>query len=165
MTTLHALFSLMATLDLELYQMDVQTAFLHGDLDEELYMKQPEGYVILGKEHLVCKLKRSLYGLKQAPRQWYKKFDAFMLKNGFKRSQADHCLYTTKDIDGNPIILVLYVDDMLLAGKKKETIDALKQQLNTAFSMKDLGDAEHILGMRIKRHIDQHFVFVTGKVH
>ena len=92
MTTLCVLFAFMAALDLELFQMDVKTAFLHGDLDEELYMKQPEGYAIPGKEHLVCKLKRSLYGLKQAPKQWYKKFEAFMLKHGFKRSHGDHSL-------------------------------------------------------------------------
>ena len=97
--------------------MDVKTAFLHGDLEEELYMKQPEGYAILGKEQLVCNMKRSLYGLKQAPRQWYKKFDAFMFKHGFKRSHADHCLYSKKDEDGSPIILIQYVNDMLLAGK------------------------------------------------
>ena len=70
--------------------MDVHTAFLHGDIDEELYMKQPEGFVIPGKEHLVCKLNRSLYGLKQASRQWHKKFDAFMLKHGYKRRRAAH---------------------------------------------------------------------------
>ena len=67
MTTLHVLFVLIATMDLELFQMDVETTFLHGDLDEELYMKRIEGFVILGKEKQVCKLKRSLYGLEQAP--------------------------------------------------------------------------------------------------
>ena len=72
MTTLRVLFALTAALDLELFQMDVKTAFLHGDLDKELYMKQSEGYAISGKQHLVCKMKRSLYGLKQAPRQWYR---------------------------------------------------------------------------------------------
>ena len=70
-------------------------------------------------------LKRSLYGLKQAPIQWYKKFDAFMLKHGFKRSHAHHCLYTKKDEAGKSTILVLYVDDMLLAGKKKSTLNSL----------------------------------------
>ena len=99
---------------------------------------------------------RSLYGLKQAARQWYKKFDdAFMLKHGFKWSHANHTLYTKKDEDGNPIILVLYVDDMLLSGKKMSTLNALKQKLNSAFSMKDLGEAEHILGMWIKRDRQQ----------
>ena len=105
--------------------MDIETAFLHCDLDEELYMKQ-SGHAILGEEQLVCNLKKSLCGLKQALRKWYKKFDAFILKHGFKRSHSDHCLYTKMDEDRSHIILVLYVDDMLLAGKKKSTLNALK---------------------------------------
>ncbi|MCO5606650.1 hypothetical protein L7F22_060838 [Adiantum nelumboides] len=141
--------------------MDVKTAFLHGDLDEEIYMKQPEGFIIPGKEHLVCKLLRSLYGLKQAPRQWYKKFDTFMLNHGFKRSHVNHCLYTKKAEDESLIVLVLYVDDMLLAGKHKETLNTLKKELNSAFSMKDLGAAENILGMRIKRDRKKRLLFLS----
>ena len=72
-----------ATMDLEIEQLDVKTAFLHGDLEEEIYMEQPEGFMVAGKEHLVCKLKKSLYGLKQAPRQWYKKFDSIMTGLGY----------------------------------------------------------------------------------
>ncbi|MCO5567515.1 hypothetical protein L7F22_021209 [Adiantum nelumboides] len=161
MTTLHVLFAIAAALDLELDQMDVHTAFLPGDVEEELYMKQPEGFVILGKEHLVCKLNRSLYGLKQASRQWYKKFDVFMFKHGYKRSHADHCLYTKLDEDGSSIILVLYVDDMLIAAKKRSTVDALKQELKSAFSMKDLGAAEHVLGVRIRRQRDQRILYLS----
>ena len=110
--------------------MDVYTAFLHGGIDEERYMKQPKGFVIPGKERLVCKLK-------QASRQWYKTFDAFMLKL--------HCLYTNRDENGSPIILVLYADDIIIAAKKRSTVDALKKQLKSAFSVKDLGAAEHAL--------------------
>ena len=76
--------------------MDVKIAFLHGDLHEEIYMVQPEGFEEKGKEHLVCKLKKSLYGLKQAPREWYQKFDAFIRSHGFRRSEIDHCLYTKR---------------------------------------------------------------------
>ena len=81
MTTIRTLFTISAFLDLAFYQMDVKTAFLHGSLDEELYMLQPEGFTIPGKEHLVCKLRCNLYRLKQAPSLWYKKFDSFMLTN------------------------------------------------------------------------------------
>ncbi|MCO5586941.1 hypothetical protein L7F22_040886 [Adiantum nelumboides] len=77
LTTLHVLFALVAVLDLELNQMDVKTAFLHGDI-EDIYMKQPEGFVVPGCEELVCKLKRALYGLRQSSWQWYKKFDTFL---------------------------------------------------------------------------------------
>ncbi|KAH9292516.1 hypothetical protein KI387_042298, partial [Taxus chinensis] len=80
MTSIRIVLGIVAAEDLHLEQLDVKTAFLHGDLEEELYMQQPEGYEVKGKEEMVCKLKKSLYGLKQAPRQWYKKFDSFMME-------------------------------------------------------------------------------------
>ena len=73
--------------------MDVKTTFLHGYLEEEIFMKQLEGYVVKGKKELICKLKKSLYGLKQSPRMWYKKFDTYMLGLGFTRIKEDHCVY------------------------------------------------------------------------
>ena len=151
MTTLRVMLALAATENLELAQMDVKTAFLHGDLDEEIYMAQPEGFEKSGKEHMVCKLRKSLYGLKQAPRQWYHKFDTFMRSQGFKRSNEDPCLYVKKPRDGQLIMLILYVDDMLIAGHSKKDIAELKQKLSSQFDMKDLGDAHHILGMRVTR--------------
>ena len=93
MTTLRMLLGLVATENLELVQMDVKTAFLHGDLDKDIYMQQPKGFTQIGQEHLVCILKKSLYGLKQAPRQWYQKFDNFMQSQGFKPSTEDPCIY------------------------------------------------------------------------
>ncbi|RVW99085.1 Retrovirus-related Pol polyprotein from transposon TNT 1-94 [Vitis vinifera] len=79
--------AIVAHFDLELHQMDVKTAFLNGDLDEEVYMEQPIGFVEVGKEDLVCKLNKSIYGLKQASRQWYLKFDKIITQNGFKEIQ------------------------------------------------------------------------------
>ena len=105
--------------------MDVKTKFLHGDVEEEIYMKQPEGFAVKGKKELVCKLKKSLYGLKQSPRMWYQKFDTFIWGLGFIRSKADHCVYF-KLIGDRVIYLVLYVDDMLLVGNDKEIIQDLK---------------------------------------
>ncbi|KAE8690148.1 hypothetical protein F3Y22_tig00110925pilonHSYRG00035 [Hibiscus syriacus] len=136
--------------NLHLEQLDVKTAFLHGDLKEEIYMRQPEGFIEVGKKNLVCRLKKSLYGLKQAPRQWYKKFDIFMSSNGFTRCQADHCCYI-KRFDNSFIILLLYVDDMLVADSDMQEIIHLKQELSKQFAMKDMGVAKQILGMRIKR--------------
>ena len=89
MVSIRIILGLVASLNLGLEQMDIKTTFLHGDLHEEIYMDQPEGFKVLGKENLVCKLKKSLYGLKQAPRQWYKKFDSFMVSQGYKRTAAD----------------------------------------------------------------------------
>lgn len=151
MTTLRAVLALVAHDDMDLFQMDVKTAFLRGDLHEEIYMQQPEGFAVKGKEGLVCKLQKSLYGLKQAPREWYHKFDAFMNSQGYKRSEEDHCLYTKKASDGSLLILILYVDDMLIAGSCTQELVALKKELHKTFEMTDLGNANHILRMRILR--------------
>ncbi|KAH9316784.1 hypothetical protein KI387_044022 [Taxus chinensis] len=151
MTSIRTVLGIVAAENLHLEQLDVKTTFLHGDLEEELYMQQPEGYEVKGKEEMVCKLKKSLYGLKQAPRQWYKKFDSFMMEQGYIRCHSDHCVYTKKFEDGSYIILCLYVDDMLVAGKNMQEIKVLKKQLSESFDMKDLGAARQILGMRITR--------------
>ena len=94
----------------------MKTAFLHGDLEEEVYEVQPEGLEVKGKEHMVCKLKKTLYGLKQAPSQWYKKFDSFMVSYEYTKINANHCVYVKKFPDVKFLILLLYVDDMLIVG-------------------------------------------------
>ena len=129
----------------------MKTTFLHGDLKEEIYMDQPEGFKVKGKEHMVCKLKKSLYGLKQAPRQWYKKFDPFMVGHEYTRTNADHCVYVRKVPNGKFVILLLYVDDMLIVGQDAGVIGNLKKNLFKSFDMKDLGLARQILGMQILR--------------
>ena len=151
MTTIRVILSVVATENLHLEQLDVKTAFLHGDLEEDIYMTQPEGFEVPGKENLVCRLHKSLYGLKQAPRQWYKKFNEFMSNSGFNRCDMDHCCYVKKFADSY-IILALYVDDMLIAGSSMTELTRLKQQLAENFEMKDLGPAKQILGMRIFRN-------------
>ncbi|GMP53679.1 hypothetical protein CsSME_00019075 [Camellia sinensis var. sinensis] len=150
-TSIRILLALVAQFDLELAQLDVKTAFLHGDLEEEIYMSQPDGFKIAGKENWACKLNKSLYGLKQSPRQWYKRFDRFMMETEYTRSQFDHCVYFRKLPDGSFIYLLLYVDDMLIASTSKVEIDKLKAQLAREFEMKDLGEAKKVLGMEIKR--------------
>ncbi|KAK9134561.1 hypothetical protein Syun_013891 [Stephania yunnanensis] len=151
MSSIRVILGLTASLDLELEQLDVKTAFLHGDLEEEIYMDQPEGFEVTGKTHLVCKLKKSLYGLKQAPRQWYKKFDSFMMGQEYTRTDADHCVYFKKFSDGKLVILLLYVDDMLIVGHDVSLIGNLKKELSSSFDMKDLGRPKQILGMQIIR--------------
>ena len=139
------------SLDLELNQLDVKTTFLHGDLGEEIYMDQPEGFEEAGKEHMVCKLKKSLYRLKQAPRQWYKKFDSFMVGHGYTRIDTDHCVYVRTFRGNKFIIFLLYVDDMLIVGEDTKMIHGLKKELSKSFDMKDLGPTKQILGMQILR--------------
>ena len=87
------LLAFVVSQNLELEQLDVKTAFLHGDLEEQIYMQQPPGFEVPNKEDHVCLLKRSLYGLKQSPRQWYRKFDRFMVDHGYSRSPYDSCVY------------------------------------------------------------------------
>jgi len=98
--------------------MDVKTTFLQGNLEEEIYMKQHDGFHVEGKEDYVCRLRKSLYGLKQAPRQWYKKFESFMSDQDYKRTTSDHCVFVKKFFNDDFIILLLYVDDILIIGKK-----------------------------------------------
>ena len=109
----------------------------------------------------MCKLKKSLYGLKQAPREWYHKFHYFMLLQGYKCSDIDHCLYTKKAKDGSLLILILYVDDMLLAGSSMDEMATLQSKLNDAFDMKDLGNANHILDMRIMRDRQKRLLYLS----
>ncbi|KAG7633109.1 Reverse transcriptase RNA-dependent DNA polymerase [Arabidopsis suecica] len=144
------ILSMVAHFNMELQQMDVKTAFLHGFLEEDIYMAQPEGFEDKKNPEKVCYLKRSLYGLKQCPRQWNLRFDEFMKGIGFERSAFDSCVYYKK-LGKTYTYLLLYVDDMLIASVDKSSVQELKLLLNREFEMKDLGDAKKILGMEITR--------------
>ena len=133
-----------------IHQMDVKTAFLNGELDEEVYMKQPEGFVIKGQEDKVCKLTKSLYGLKQAPKQWHQKFDQVVLANGYIINESDKCIYS-KFHNGKGVMICLYVDDMLIFGTSLDEVEKTKAFLSKNFDMKDLGEADVILGIKIIR--------------
>jgi len=135
-SSIRILLALAAQYDYELDQLDVKTAFLHGDL-EKVYMTQPLGFKVAGKEK-VCKLEKSLYELKQSSRQWYKRFDKFMCGRGYTRSLYDPCVYFRKLSSDEYIYLFLYVDDMLIASKNRSSIDKLKVLLSCEFEMKDL---------------------------
>ena len=128
--------------------MDVKTAFLNGDLDEEIYMEQPEGFVLLGNEKKVCKLVKSLYGLKQAPKQWHEKFDNAILSHGFKHNNADKCIYS-KFTNSFGVIICLYVDDLLIFGTNMQGVNDTKKYLTSQFKMKDLGEVNTILGEEV----------------
>eukprot|EP00253_Pinus_taeda_P033844 PITA_33844 len=112
MNSIRLVLSLAASLKWEVNQMDVKSAFLHGDLHEEIYMEQPIGFIQTDSS-LVCRIKKSLYGLKQAPRAWYAKMDNFLLESGFSRCYSDNTVYTKK-VGNSLIILLLYVDDLIL---------------------------------------------------
>ena len=133
------------------HQMDVKTAFLNGDLDDEVYMKQPEGFVLPINEKKVCKLVKSLYGLKQASKQWHEKFDLVILSDSFVHNSSDKCMYSkfTKEYE---VIVCLYVDDMLIFGTNMKGVCEIKKYLSSMFQMKDLNEVDTILGIKIKRH-------------
>ena len=164
-SSIRVLLALVALHDFELEQLDVKTAFLHGELDEQIFMQQPDGFQVKGKEDHVCLLKRSLYGLKQSPRQWYKRFDLFMINQGYLRSSFDSCVYFKNLSEKTMIYLLLYVDDMLIATKEKTEINRLKAQLSGEFEMKDLGAAKKILGMEILRDRKTKKLFLTQQAY
>ena len=126
------------------HQMDVVTAFLNGDLDEEIYMEQPPGYTVPGKEHLVCKLKKALYGLKQSSRCWSK---AYMDEIGFIPSAADPCVFI-RPVDGMTVVAV-YVDDLIVLAMTSAEMKKVKQTLADRFKMKDMGELHYCLGISI----------------
>nr|GEZ87283.1 retrovirus-related Pol polyprotein from transposon TNT 1-94 [Tanacetum cinerariifolium] len=155
-TFIRVILALTACKDFELEQLDVKTEFLHGNLEEVIYMRQPPGYEQGNK---VCLLKKSHYGLKQSPIQLYRRFDEYMLSNGFKRSSYDICIYYRSYAPGEYIYLLLYVDDMLIAYKSKAEIGSTKSLLKREFDMKDLGEANKILdnGKSVKMPLGGHF--------
>lgn len=159
--SLRVLLSIAGALDLELSQLDVKTAFLHGDLDEELYIEQPEGFIQPGEEDLVCLLKKPLYGLKQASRKWNEKFDSFLTEFGLIRSTADPCVYFYRGEElGDVTILGIWVDDGLLATKTKERARAIIKYLETHFEMTSRL-ADHFIGLEITRDRSRRQIFVS----
>ena len=148
--SLQIIMALVAHFDFDLHKMDVKTTFLNGYLEEEVYMKQPEGFSSSEGEHLVCKLKKSIYGFKQASRQWYLKFHEVIASFSVKENIMDQCIY--KKVNGSMIcFLVLYVDDILLATNGKSLLYEVKQFLSKNFDMKDMGEASYVIGIKIHR--------------
>ncbi|GKB02061.1 zinc finger, CCHC-type containing protein [Tanacetum coccineum] len=149
-STIRMLIAMASIHNLVIHQMDVKTAFLNDDLDEEVYMNQPYGFIMSGNENKVCKLIKSLYGLKQAPKQWHQKFDEVVLSNVYLLNQADKCVYSKFDESGKGVIICLYVDDILIFVTNQVHADLTKKFLSSRFSMKDMGEADVIMGIRIK---------------
>ncbi|GJW01537.1 retrotransposon protein, putative, ty1-copia subclass [Tanacetum coccineum] len=129
-------------------QMDVKTAFLNGNLNEEVYMVQPEGFVNPKYPNRVCKLKCSIYELKQASREWNKHFDDEIKKFGVTQNQDEPCVYMKASIS-NVTFLILYIDDILMMGNNIPMLQGVKSYLRKCFAMKDLGEATYILGIKI----------------
>ncbi|MCH80809.1 copia-type polyprotein [Trifolium medium] len=131
----------------KMYHLDVKSAFLNGPLDEEVYVAQPPGFEIKGKEKLVYKLYKALYGLKQAPRAWNKRIDQFLIQIGFKKCTVEFGVYVQSLNNEDLVIICLYVDDLLITGSQKPEIEKLKGKLKAEFEMTDLGKLSFFLGM------------------
>jgi histone deacetylase 1/2 len=146
--TIRLILSLAVSNNWSLRQLDVQNAFLHGVLDEEVYMDRPPGY----ESHpgYVCKLEKALYGLKQAPRSWYARLCGKLISLGFKPSRADTSLfYYSKG--GHTSFVLVYVDDIIVASSSLEGTKALLSDFQKDFALKDLGDLHYFLGIEVKR--------------
>lgn len=150
LSSLRVLFGLAAELDLEVDHVDITTAFLNGDLNETIFMEQPEGFVNNGDENKVCKLKKAIYGLKQAARCWNDKIHSFLVTQNFCRSKYDPCIYIKKSKDCY-IVIGLHVDDFYCFSNSVEETYRLKSAIAKSFKMRDLGAVKECLGMRVTR--------------
>ena len=149
-TTIRALLKIIAVNKWEVHQMDVHNAFLHGDLDEEVYMKLPLGFRH-SQPNKVCRLHKSLYGLKQAPRCWFEKLTTALKEFGFIQSYSDYSLfiYTRGQIE---MRVLVYVDDLLICGNDTSSLSSFKEYLGTCFHVKDLGKLKYFLGLEVARN-------------
>jgi hypothetical protein len=130
----------------EVHHMDVKNAFLHGDLSEEIYMEQTQGF--MQDSSLVCQLKKSIYGLKQALRAWYSNMDSYLLSQNFVRSKSDSNVYMLNMVD-SLLLLVMYVDDLLITGCSTSAIATVKRILHDRFLMTNMGLLHFFLGLKI----------------
>jgi hypothetical protein len=146
-TLIGTIIALVAKMKWKLHQMDVKTTFLNGVIEDEVYIEQPQGFEVEERKSHVCRLKKSLYGLKQAPRAWYGHIDSVLMSLGFTKSKADSNLYF-KIMDNEPVILLLYVDDLFLTGEEK-LITECKRRLASKFEMKELGLMHYFLGLEV----------------
>ncbi|KAL6295890.1 hypothetical protein ACE6H2_004032 [Prunus campanulata] len=147
-TKIRLVLSIAAMHKWKLRQLDVKNVFLHGELDEEVFMHQPQGFEDPVHPHFVCKLQKSLYGLKQAPRAWNAKFTGYLPALGFKSSHSDPSLFV-KHADFEIVILLLYVDDIILTGSNEQVVQTLVDDLSSIFEMKDMGKLTYFLGLLI----------------
>jgi len=148
--SIRIILAIAAYFDYEIWQMDVKTAFLNGNLDEDVYMIQPEGFVDPTNAEKICKLQKSIYGLKQASRSWNIRFDEVVKGFGFHQNVEEPCVYK-KESGSAVVFLILYVDDILLIGNDIPMLESVKTSLKNSFSMKDLGEAAYVLGIKIYR--------------
>jgi len=158
-TSLRILLSYAAIHDWEMAQLDIKTAFLHGLIDEEIYIQQPEGYIKPGEEHLVCKLVKCIYGLKQASRVWNQKFNSFLRKYGLKRCLNDYCVYVRR-VENKFLIVCIWTDDGFLLSNDRAALADVMNELKKEFEIRIL-PTDRFVGMEIARDRKERKIFVN----
>ncbi|GKD84395.1 retrovirus-related pol polyprotein from transposon TNT 1-94 [Tanacetum coccineum] len=149
--TIKLLIAIAAQRNWKIHHLDVKSAFLNGELEEEIYVKQPEGFEVVGQEEKVYRLYKALYGLKQAPRAWYAKIDAHLLNHNFRRSSSESTFHMKQFNSKERLIISLYVDDLLVIGSNDHLVKEFKKQIESEFDMSDLGLVSYFLGIEIKK--------------
>lgn len=147
-TTVRVILSLAVSQRWPLRQLDVQNAFLYGDLKETVYLRQPPGFIDLQKPDHVCLLHKSLYGLKQAPRAWFHRLSRALLSLGFQGSKTDPSLFIYSSM-GTMLYMLVYVDDIILTGNNSTTIDQIIKNLSHTFAVQDMGTLSYFLGIEV----------------
>eukprot|EP00253_Pinus_taeda_P027977 PITA_27977 len=155
-SSIKSMLALLAQMGWKIHEMDVKTTFVNGNIEEEVYIEQLEGFETFDRELHVCQLKRALYGLKQAPRAWYTRIDSYFTGLGFTKSEVDVNLHHII-VKGKPLIIILYVDDLILTGND-QLIMSCKENLAREFKMKDMGLIHYFLGMEVWKKDGEVFV-------
>jgi hypothetical protein len=150
MAIVRAVIAMAASRGWLLHQMDVKNAFLHGKLQEEVYLDQPLRYEDMSHPNYVCRLRKTLYGLKQALRAWHDKIAEYLVTIGFRMSDADHSFYVHKSDEGI-VVITIYVDDLIVGGDNEKEVEHVKHLLKQKFDMKDLGELKFFLGIEVIR--------------
>jgi transposase InsO family protein len=162
-STLRYLLSMAVEQQMHLHQLDISTAFLHGKLQETVYVQQPPGFYE-GGPNTVCKLNKALYGLKQAPKAWYDTMSKVLLDDGFVIADSDPSLFIARKLGDDDVYVLVYVDDILVASKNMDKVTAVKALLNAHFAVKDLGPAKYFLGMSVTQSFDNNGVLQSIKL-
>lgn len=148
--TVHLLLALAAKNSWEVHHLDVKSAFLNGELQEVVYVTQPEGFVMKNSERLVYRLFKALYGLRQAPRAWYARLSKYLETLGFTKCPYEHAVYTKRE-GGEALVIGVYVDDLLVTGTSISVINKFKKEMGEEFDMSDLGKLSYYLGIEVEQ--------------
>ena len=162
LNSIRLFLSMAATHNWPLHQLDIKNAFLHGDLQEEVYMEQPPGFVAQGESDKVCRLRKSLYGLKQSPCAWFGKFSQALECFGMKKSTSDHSVFYRQS-DNGIALLVVYVDDIVITGNDVSGITSFKTFLQGQFHTKRFGTIEVFFGYRGNEK-QERYLFISTKI-